>query len=233
MPGRMAGALQNAFRRMWECVVSGQPDAEGVYMKNSRSYLDLGEIFDDIFDAAQDFREEFQRSFRRDPFVKYCFDENTDYYPNYSYPPMNIYMSADRSLTFEFALAGFEEKNISLAFQGDYMVFSAKIGAADAPDGGFGGAAGFGFDGIPGKSGVTGREPESGVEAGQEDVHYLKRRLKLKDIEKQKYYVPLDKYAQENVKAVFKNGILRVIVPPKDEPDQSDGIRIEIVKEGN
>jgi HSP20 family molecular chaperone IbpA len=212
-------------------------------MKNSRSYLDLGEIFDDIFDAAQDFREEFQRSFRRDPFVKYCFDENTDYYPNYSYPPMNIYMSADRSLTFEFALAGFEEKNISLAFQGDYMVFSAKIGAADAvapdaaaadePAGVFGGVSGHGGgpDGRFGRGVEYGRESENCAEAGS--PHYLKRRLKLKDIEKQKYYVPLDKYAQENVKAVFKNGILRITVPPKDEPDQNDGIRIEIVKEGN
>jgi HSP20 family molecular chaperone IbpA len=212
-------------------------------MKNPRSYLDLGEIFDDIFDAAQDFREEFQRSFRRDPFVKYCFDENTDYYPNYSYPPMNIYMSADRSMTFEFALAGFEEKNISLSFQGDYMVFSAKIGAAGASTGApangsseTSGAAGGRFGGMfgaaPDESGFSGWEPESRGEAGQ-DLHYFKRRLKLKDIEKQKYYVPLDKYAQENVKAVFKNGILRVTIPPKDEPDQSDGIRIEIVKEGN
>ncbi|MDR0586961.1 MAG: Hsp20 family protein, partial [Treponema sp.] len=200
--------------------------------KNSRSYLDLGEIFDDIFDAAQGFREEFQRSFRRDPFVKHCFDENTDYYPNYSYPPMNIYMSADRSMTFEFALAGFEEKNISLAFQGDYMVFSAKIGAAvDEPDG-------RGESDVPdprGYGGETGydRGKADYDEAGQESLRYFKRRLKFKDIEKQKYYVPLDKYAQENVKAVFKNGILRVTVPPKDEPDQNDGIRIEIVKEGN
>jgi HSP20 family molecular chaperone IbpA len=208
-------------------------------MKNSRSYLDLGEIFDDIFDAAQGFREEFQRSFRRDPFVKHCFDENTDYYPNYSYPPMNIYMSADRSMTFEFALAGFEEKNISLAFQGDYMVFSAKIGAVggvDDPDGapGYEGAASVFGSGHEGESGLPDGVPRGyDGETGQEGLRYFKRRLKLKDIEKQKYYVPLDKYAQEKVKAVFKNGILRVTVPPKDEPDQSDGIKIEIVKEGN
>jgi HSP20 family molecular chaperone IbpA len=219
-------------------------------MKNARSYLDLGEIFDDIFDAARDFREEFRRNFRRDPFVKHCFDENTDYYPNYSYPPMNIYMSADRSMTFEFALAGFEEKNISLAFQGDYMVFSAKIGAAA---GEAEGAPGFGYEGESGVPGGASREygASSGHDGGygeepgpadkmadygeteQESPRYFKRRLKLKDIEKQKYYVPLDKYAQENVKAVFKNGILRVTVPPKDQMSQSDGIRIEIVKEGN
>ena len=84
-------------------------------------------------------------------------DENADYYPGYSYPPMNIYLTSERGMVFEFALAGFDEKDISLTFQGDYMVFSAKIGLEDLPD---------------------------------DDVRYFKRRLKLKDVEKQKYYVP-------------------------------------------
>ena len=64
-----------------------------------------------------------------------------------------------------------------------------------------------------------------------ETIRYFKRRLKMKDIEKQKYFVPLDKYAQEKVKAVFKNGILRVNIPPKDEVDQDGGIKIEIVSD--
>jgi HSP20 family molecular chaperone IbpA len=185
-----------------------------------KGYMDLGTIFDEIFDAAHEFKDEFQRNFdqygngfgpegcRPDfnfgRFRKGFFDENTDYYPNYSYPPMNIFMSTDRSMTFEFALAGFDEKDISLSFQGDYMVFSAKIAEEQ-------------IENIP----------------AEENVRYFKRRLKMKDIEKQKYYVPLDKYAQEKVKAVYKNGILKVIVPPKDEPNQNDGIKIEIIKEGN
>jgi HSP20 family molecular chaperone IbpA len=114
-------------------------------------------------------------------------------------------MTADRTLVFEFALAGFDEKDISLSFQGDYMVFSAKIAESAGPD--------------------------DASLAKDENVRYFKRRLKLKDIEKQKYFVPLDKYAQEKVKAIYKNGILRVSIPPKDEPDQSDGIKIEIVTE--
>jgi HSP20 family molecular chaperone IbpA len=184
-------------------------------MRGQRNYMDLGNIFDEIFDAAQDFKNEFHRKFnQRDPdgtgfnqnpfsFDRQYFDENTDYYPNYSYPPMNVLMTEDRVLIFEFALAGFDEKDISLSFQGDYMVFSARINTA---------------------------EPEQG--AVENNVRYFKRRLKMKDIEKQKYFVPLDKYAQEKVKAVYKNGILRVSIPPKDEPDQNDGIKIEIVKEG-
>jgi HSP20 family molecular chaperone IbpA len=181
--------------------------------------MDLGSIFDEIFEAAQDFKDEFHRNFGSGMaegcgrghfgsggiFGKNFFDENTDFYPNYSYPPMNVYMTADRSMIFEFALAGFDERDISLSFQGDYMVFSAKIredaGIGDTPP-----------------------PPD-------DNVRYFKRRLKMKDIEKQKYYVPLDKYAQDQVKAVYKNGILKVSVPPKDEPDQNDGIKIEIVKE--
>ncbi|MDR0590181.1 MAG: Hsp20/alpha crystallin family protein [Spirochaetaceae bacterium] len=181
-------------------------------MKGNKGYMDLGTILDEIFEAAQNFSDEFHRNFgggadgfgQRGP-----FDENIDYYPNYSYPPMNVYMTGNRSMIFEFALAGFDEKDISLSFQGDYMVFSAKIN-----DGVFQGE-------------VEANRP------GDENIRYFKRRLKLKDIEKQKYYVPLDKYAQEQVKAVFKNGILKVIVPPKDEPDQNDGIKIEIIKEEN
>ena len=190
-------------------------------MKGTRNYMDLGSIFDEIFEAAQDFKDEFHRKFnqcdsdgagfRGGPFTfgRQFFDENTDFYPNYSYPPMNVLMTEDRTLVFEFALAGFDEKDISLSFQGDYMVFSAKMGNA-APE----------------------QAPDSPVRS-EENVRYFKRRLKMKDIEKQKYFVPLDKYAQDKVKAVYKNGILRVSIPPKEEPDQSDGIKIEIVRDGN
>ena len=193
-------------------------------MKGTRNYMDLGSVFDEIFETAQEFKDHFQRNFntcdseggrfRHGPpppppfsFGKQFFDENTDYYPNYSYPPMNVFMTGDKSLVFEFALAGFDEKDINLSFQGDYMVFTARIDTSDA-------------------------DKEENRYNGEENVRYFKRRLKRKDIEKQKYFVPLDKYAQEKVKAVYKNGILRVTIPPKDEVDQNDGIKIEIVKEG-
>jgi HSP20 family molecular chaperone IbpA len=186
-------------------------------MRSSKNYTDLGSIFDEIFEAAEDFKDEFHRKFKEygaerpgfneGPFTfgKF-FDENTDFYPNYSYPPMNVYMTGDRMMVFEFALAGFDEKDISLSFQGDYMVFSAKLAGGDP------------FENSP-------------VKKPEENVRYFKRRLKMKDIEKQKYFVPLDKYAQEKVKAVYRNGILKVMIPPKEEPDQSDGIKIEIVNE--
>ena len=172
-------------------------------MKTVRTYMDLGDVFDEIFDAAQEFNSEIHRNFnhadlRSFNFGNQSFDENTDFYPNYSYPPMNALMTEDMSLVFEFALAGFNEKDISLSFLGDYMIFSAIV------------------------------EPSN-----EDNVRYFKHRLKMKDVEKQKYYVPLDKYAQDKVKAVYKNGILRVSIPPKEEVEQSEGVKIEIVKEGN
>jgi HSP20 family molecular chaperone IbpA len=196
-------------------------------MKTSKNFMDLGTIFDEIFEAAQDFQDEFHRNFNpwRNGFSGGAytrsnpFEENIDYYPNYSYPPMNIYMKSDRSMAFEFALAGFDEKDINLSFQGDYMVFQAKLGAELAERDVSPGAETASDEGFCEKG------------AGADNFRYFKRRLKLKDIEKQKYFVPLDKYSQEKVKAVYRNGILKVTVPPKDEPDQSDGIKIDIVKE--
>jgi HSP20 family molecular chaperone IbpA len=211
-----------------DCAEHGIPNSpRREIMKGNKMYVDIGSILDDVFEAAKDFGEKMKNfgpefeGFRPGGPMGGCkpegetsqglhggasgsawfeaqSDENADYYPNFSYPPMNIYLTSERSIVFEFAVAGFEEKNISLSFQGDYMVFSARI------------------------------ELETPIEG----IRYFKRRLKLKDIEKQKYYVPADKFDQEKVKALFKNGILKVIVPPKEVAEASEGIKIEIVREG-
>ncbi|MDR1212465.1 MAG: Hsp20/alpha crystallin family protein, partial [Spirochaetaceae bacterium] len=104
-------------------------------MRNPRGYVDLGSIFDQIFDAAHNFSDELRNFNHFDGFGdRPHSDENIDFYPNFSYPPMNVYMQSDRSMIFEFALAGFDEKNISLSFQGDYMTFSARIGEEKLPE---------------------------------------------------------------------------------------------------
>lgn len=185
-------------------------------MKGNRMYVDIGSMLDEIFDAAKTFGDQMKENFGPGtphgpgpgpgqpphfaPWFNMEQDENADLYPTFSYPPMNIFMTADRSMVFEFALAGFDERDISLTFQGDYMVFSARISLDATPE---------------------------------EGIRYFKRRLKLKDIEKQKYYVPADKFDQAAVRAVFKNGILRVTVPPKDSAEAPEGVRIEIMKEGD
>lgn len=187
-------------------------------MKGNRMYVDIGSMLDEIFEAAKTFGDQMKENFgpngpmgpngplggegqHRGPwFHGMDQDENSDWYPSFSYPPMNIFLTQDRSMVFEFAVSGFEEKDISLSFQGDYMVFSARMSLEAAPE---------------------------------EGVRYFKRRLKLKDIDKQKYYVPAEKFDQAAVKAVFRNGILRVTVPPKESDEPNSGIKIEIVKEGD
>jgi len=168
---------------------------------HERDFVDLGRLMDDIFAAAENFRSTFSDNVenvgeRAKRFAKeWPWNEERDFYSFYSFPPANIYMSPERSITFEFALAGFEEEDIDLEFKGDYMVLNAR-----APE-----------------------TPES--------VSFLKRRLKFKDVVDQKYYVPDDKFDREGSKAVFKNGMLKVTVPPREDIQAQQGIKIEIINE--
>jgi len=156
---------------------------------------------DDIFAAAENFRTTFSENMEnvgekaKRYAKKWPWEEEKDFYSFYSFPPANIYMTPERSISFEFALAGFQESDIDLEFKGDYMILNAR-----APE-----------------------TPES--------VSYLKRRLKFKDVVDQKYFVPDDKFDREKAKAVFKNGMLKVTVPPREEIQEQDGIKIEIINE--
>ena len=62
-------------------------------------------------------------------------------------------------------------------------------------------------------------------------VRYFKRRLKFKNITDQKYFVPEDKFDQKKVTAVFRNGILRITIQPKDIIETKEGIKVEIIRE--
>jgi len=52
-----------------------------------------------------------------------------------------------------------------------------------------------------------------------------------RDIERCEYPVPAERYRQNEAKAVLKNGILKVSIPAVEE-DDSDAIKVEIVREG-
>ena len=165
-------------------------------------WFDLGRIFDEVFESAHNlghaFKDEFRQGSACHPFG-FAWDEKVDFYPLYNYPPANIYITEGKDLVFEFAFAGFSEKDISLEFQGDYMVISAK----------------------------------PSIETGGEGVKYFKHRLKFKEIKDQKYYVPERKFNRDQVKAVYKDGILKIVVPPKDNYASEDGIKVDIVREEN
>ena len=170
--------------------------------------VDLGKIMDEAFRVAHSFGEAFgekmsegfpsaeeMREHFRD---KFKWHSHGDFYPYYSYPPLNIFLNKDKSLVFEIALAGFEEKDIDLQFKGDYLHFSAKA-------------------------------PKASEE--EEGIQYFKRRLKLKSIDEQRYYVPEDKFDQSKVEARFKDGLLRVVIPAREEEKEKDGIKVRIVTE--
>jgi HSP20 family molecular chaperone IbpA len=170
--------------------------------------FDLGKIMDEAFRVAQSFGEAFgekmsegfpsaedMREHFRD---KFKWHSHGDFYPYYSYPPMNIFLTKDKSMVFEIALAGFEEGDIDLQFKGDYLHFSAVA-------------------------------PKAAQE--EEGVQYFKRRLKLKSIDEQRYYVPEDKFDRDKVTARFKDGLLRVVIPAREEEKEKDGIKVRIVTE--
>lgn len=153
--------------------------------------FDIGQIMDEIFEATKGFGDAFKEG------MHHGGNDYVDYYPNYSYPPVNIYVTSEKSIIFEFAFAGFNEKDLNVEFKGDHLVLSAS-----APD----------------------------VNPGN-SVKYFKRRLKFKNVPEQKFFVPENKFDQGKVKAVFKNGILKVIIPARDIIETKEGIKVEIVKE--
>jgi molecular chaperone IbpB/HSP20 family protein len=159
-------------------------------------FPDLGKLMDEIFSAAEDFTTVFTDHIPR-PGDK-SWKWNREFYTAYSFPPANIFIKEDKTLVFEFAVAGFSESDVTLQFKGDYMVFSGKL-------------------------------PEE--EKDPEGVRYFKRRLKRKSFSDQRYYVPADKFDRDAVKAVYKNGILTVTIPPKDEVASEPGVTINIENE--
>ena len=160
-------------------------------------FPDLGKVMDEIFSAAEDFTSAFTDRMHFNPGDK-AWKWNKEFYSTYSYPPANIYMTEDKTLVFDFAVSGFSEKDITLQFKGDYMVFSGTL-------------------------------PEEMAEPT--GARYFKRRLKRKSFAEQRYYVPADKFDHEKVSAVYKNGILKITVPPQDEVAEEPGVTIDISNE--
>jgi HSP20 family molecular chaperone IbpA len=177
-------------------------------MENFRSFAD------EIRDSAREFGKNMRdwgREFHAEAERRYggegcspCFHaESEDYFPPYSFPKMNAYLTPDRDMVFEFVLAGFDEDDTSISFRGDFMVLSVRFAPSEPADG----------------------------------TRFFRRSYVPREIESQKYFVPADRFDQERTKAVFSSGLLRVTIPAKgrsgDSGEGSEGIRINIVKEGN
>lgn len=66
----------------------------------------VSEIFDLIFNGADD------------------LSLTNRLYP--SYPPTDIYVKEDRTLIFDFAVAGYPEDAINLSYEGDHLILNLK-----------------------------------------------------------------------------------------------------------
>ena len=101
-----------------------------------KDFPNIQEILDQVFSAAEEIRHavasEIGIGEGKNPYNQWM--ECRDYYPAYAYPPLNVFMTAEKSMIFQFALAGFTEKDVNLEFRGDYMVFSAKVPAVAEPE---------------------------------------------------------------------------------------------------
>ena len=148
---------------------------------------ELGPMFDSLRGAGQEFGNKGARYYK---------PEARNASGSEQYPPYNTYTNRDGDMVLEFALAGIDEKDVSITFQGDYLVLNAKAPSrGDIDDTSGSSAQGF----------------------------------KPRNIDRQRYLVKASDFQQEKAKAVFKNGVLTITVPSAE----MQGIKIEIVKEGN
>jgi HSP20 family molecular chaperone IbpA len=176
-------------------VVPGLGAQEVVMNKDNKfPFMDLNKFLDEVFGQVDSISEKFQSEMERTFQARGPWAEGLDFYPAYAYPPMNVYLTGEKDLVIEMALAGFQQEDLELQFVGDYLHFSAR--AQTIEDG--------------------------------EGLRYLKRRLKLKPVEQQKYYVPADKFDQTQVSAAFKNGLLKILIPSKTIVTPKEGFKVNI-----
>ena len=150
---------------------------------SDKNDVDLGKIVDSFFKTAKTVTDKVSQ--KSGEFVKESgLQDLKDFYPFYSWPPMNLYTSEDNSLIFEFGLPGFKEADLVIDFEDDYMIFSSTLCNKYSTGG---------------------------------NNRYFKRKLKLKDIKNQKYYVPEDQFDRDDYTLNFEDGLLRIIFKSLEE----------------
>lgn len=147
---------------------------------SDKNDFDFGKLMDSFLGTAKNITENIVQ--KSEEFMKDSgLQDLKDYYPFYSWPPLNLYTSEDNSLIFEFGMPGFVEDDIKINFENEYMIFSAKL---------------------------------SNLYSTGSNIRSFKKKLKLSDIEEQKYYVPGDKFDRSNYSVDMENGLLRIVFSP-------------------
>lgn len=166
-----------------------------------RIVIDLGQIMDEIFEATKDFGDAFKKGFA---FRNHETGKPFSWDDNVDYYPHYSYPPANVYMK--------KDRTLILEF----ALAGFEESSIDLQ---------FQGDYLV----LSAKAPEDQEE--DEQVRYFKRRLKMKSIESQKYFVPEDKFDRENVKAVYKNGLLTITIPSKETVETKEGIKIEIVRE--
>jgi len=107
------------------------------------------------------------------------------------FPPANILCNTKtKELTIQVALAGYSEEDISLSFQSDYL----KL-VVDRVEKG-----------------------DDSLKEGQEITEYVMQRgIKLPQHVEASWMIDPRYYSRDNVKVSFKDGLLTIVIAPRDE----------------
>jgi HSP20 family protein len=176
----------------------------GIYDRN----FDFGASLDDIVHAAREFGEKMKEMGPdMAPWFEGCygpFDHGSGARPRHEHPKVYFYPPTN-----------------AYAARDGSLVFEFAMAGMDES------AVKIEFQGdylvLSAKAGRRG--------AGAGGSGFYRPGFRPRGIYRQKYSVPAADYAQDQAKAVFRNGVLTVTIPPK-EPE-GEAIRIEIIKEGD
>jgi HSP20 family molecular chaperone IbpA len=182
-------------------------------MDNFNRNFNFGGSMDDIIRAAREFGEKFKEMAPDlGPIFENCFGERGPHDRHERHERQNRYDRPD--------YYAYPPVNAYTARDGSLVLEFALAGIDES-------AVSVSFQGdylvLNAKAAANGRSDDEG--------RYYRRGFRPRDIERQRYSVPADDYAQDRAKAVFRNGILVVTIPPRETEGQ--GIKIEIVKEGS
>ncbi|OQY38024.1 MAG: hypothetical protein B6229_07040 [Spirochaetaceae bacterium 4572_7] len=148
---------------------------------SSKKDIDFGKLLDDFMDTAKNLGSNIAQ--KGSEIIKDSgLQDMKDFYPLYTWPPVNLYTLKDNSLVYEFGLPGFVEDDINITFDGDKMIFNAVL---------------------------------SNLYSSGDNVKYYKKKLHLKDIKNQKYFVPEDRYDRDGFTQTMSYGLLRLVFPFK------------------
>ena len=142
-------------------------------------------MFYDVFDEMSNLFDDF--GFSTTKFTAVSSNPKSKYSVP-AFPPVRI-VQRDNKISFKFALAGYEKKDIELNFKKDYLVLS------------------------------TAKEfNEEALKKKVEDSKIMVDNFKTPNFS-YKYFVPSDRFDFEKVEAKFDNGVLFITIPNKEKTE--------------